>query len=189
MSNNCGRYAPSIGSTLRASASSAPRRASFGTSPTRRNTRQSTSPSKNIKNSTEFNSTEPLGENSDGQRLSEDRSRRRTVVQPRSSSTSRRRAMRDTRSVALAFRRPSANKVFSVNSTPRKGTIKPNSRSNSNRSLSKQAMVEDRLQTIPARVVHDFICLLAILAEYVEWIIILLCRFAVDISKGPTGLT
>nr|XP_018267022.1 uncharacterized protein I303_01004 [Kwoniella dejecticola CBS 10117]OBR89180.1 hypothetical protein I303_01004 [Kwoniella dejecticola CBS 10117] len=57
-----------------------------------------------------------------------------------------------------------------------------------------QTTSEDRLirrksepSTIPAKVVHDIFCLIAIWLEYIEWMIILGIRFCMDIRDGPRG--
>ncbi|WVR05975.1 hypothetical protein IAU60_003003 [Kwoniella sp. DSM 27419] len=42
--------------------------------------------------------------------------------------------------------------------------------------------------TIPAKLVHDVFCLIAILLEYVEWSVILVVRICVDIRNGPRGI-
>ncbi|KAK8866006.1 hypothetical protein IAR55_001157 [Kwoniella newhampshirensis] len=41
--------------------------------------------------------------------------------------------------------------------------------------------------TIPAKIVHDIFCLLAIFAEYLEWFVILVIRIGLDIRSGPRG--
>lgn len=39
--------------------------------------------------------------------------------------------------------------------------------------------------SIPGRVMHDFICWMLILLDYIEWAIILFYRLAVDVAAGP----
>ncbi|CAK9786217.1 hypothetical protein CC85DRAFT_328437 [Cutaneotrichosporon oleaginosum] len=41
--------------------------------------------------------------------------------------------------------------------------------------------------TIPGRITHDMFCLILILLDYLEWFIILLYRFTVDLRAGPAG--
>ncbi|EJT46356.1 hypothetical protein A1Q1_05003 [Trichosporon asahii var. asahii CBS 2479] len=59
-------------------------------------------------------------------------------------------------------------------------------RSERERAQSKHAsaVVKDAT-SIPGRVMHDFICWMLILLDYIEWAIILLYRLAVDVAAGP----
>ncbi|GMK54694.1 hypothetical protein CspeluHIS016_0112800 [Cutaneotrichosporon spelunceum] len=41
--------------------------------------------------------------------------------------------------------------------------------------------------TIPGRITHDVVCLILVFLNYLEWFIILLYRFTVDIRAGPAG--
>lgn len=41
--------------------------------------------------------------------------------------------------------------------------------------------------TIPGRITHDLFCLILVFLDYLEWLIILLYRFTVDLRAGPKG--
>lgn len=41
--------------------------------------------------------------------------------------------------------------------------------------------------TIPGRITHDLFCLVLVFIDYLEWFIILLYRFTIDIRAGPGG--
>jgi hypothetical protein len=41
--------------------------------------------------------------------------------------------------------------------------------------------------TIPGRITHDLFCLILVFLDYLEWFIILLYRFTVDLRAGPAG--
>lgn len=41
--------------------------------------------------------------------------------------------------------------------------------------------------TIPGRITHDLFCLVLVFIDYLEWFIILLYRFTIDLRAGPNG--
>lgn len=41
--------------------------------------------------------------------------------------------------------------------------------------------------TVPGRIMHDLFCLVLVFIDYLEWFIILLYRFSIDVRAGPGG--